>query len=67
MFGKATPAGGVRGGEQKIATVGLNWYLNPDIRLMLDFSHVEIDRWNAAGANMGQKFNTIALRSQLTF
>ena len=67
VFGAATPTGGIRGGEQKIATVGLNWYLNPDMRFMLDYSHVEIDRLNAAGANMGQKFNTIALRSQLTF
>jgi phosphate-selective porin OprO/OprP len=66
-FGRATPTGGVRGGEQKIATIGLNWYLNPDIRLMLDYSHVQVDRLNAAGADIGQEFNTIALRSQLTF
>jgi phosphate-selective porin OprO/OprP len=65
--GFATPSGGIRGGEQKIATVGLNWYLNPDIRFMLDYSHVEIERLNATGASLGQKFNTIALRSQLTF
>ena len=67
VFGRATPAGGIRGGEQKIYTVGLNWYLNPAIRLMLDYSHVEVDRLNSAGADQGQKFNTIALRSQLTF
>lgn len=57
----------IRGGEQKIATVGLNWYLNPDIRFMLDYSHVDVNRLNAAGVQVGQKFNTIALRSQLTF
>jgi phosphate-selective porin OprO/OprP len=65
--GAATPTGGIRGGEQKIATVGLNWYLNPDIRFMLDYQHVEIDRLNAAGLNAGQKYNAVALRSQLTF
>jgi len=65
--GAATPAGGIRGGEQKIATVGLNWYLNPDIRFMLDYQHVEIDRLNSAGLQAGQKYNAIALRSQLTF
>lgn len=65
--GRATPTGGIRGGEQKIATVGLNWYLNPDMRFMLDYSHVEIDRLTGTGADQGQKFNTIALRSQLTF
>jgi phosphate-selective porin OprO/OprP len=66
--GTAPSAGAVRGGEQKIATVGVNWYLNPDIRFMLDYSHVEIDRLvQTTGADLGQKFNTIALRSQLTF
>jgi phosphate-selective porin OprO/OprP len=65
--GAATPAGGIRGGEQKIATVGLNWYLNPDIRFMLDYQRVEIDRLNAAGLQAGQKYNAVALRSQLTF
>ena len=63
----ATPSGGVRGGVQKIASVGVNWYLNPDIRFMLDYQHVDVDRLNAAGAQIGQKYNTIALRSQLTF
>lgn len=65
--GKATPTGGVRGGEQKIYTVGVNWYLNPDIRFMLDWSHVDVDRLSATGAQIGQTFNSIALRSQLTF
>jgi hypothetical protein len=34
---------------------------------MLDYQHVEIDRLNAAGLNAGQKYNAVALRSQLTF
>jgi phosphate-selective porin OprO/OprP len=65
--GTATPSGGIRGGEQKIWTVGLNWYMNPDIRLMLDYLHVDVDRMTAAGAQQGQKYNAVALRSQLTF
>jgi phosphate-selective porin OprO/OprP len=66
-FGAATPTGGVRGGEQEVTTVGVNWYLNPDIRFMFDFLHVDVDRLNAAGVQIGQKYNAIALRSQLTF
>jgi len=66
-FGAATPVGGVRGGEQKIATVGVNWYWNPDIRFMLDWQHVKVDRLSATGVQIGQTYNTIALRSQLTF
>jgi phosphate-selective porin OprO/OprP len=67
VAGRATPTGGVRGGEQKIYTVGVNWYLNPDIRFMLDYLHVEVDRLNATGVQIGQKYNAVALRSQLTF
>jgi phosphate-selective porin OprO/OprP len=66
-FGVAKTAEGIRGGEQKITTVGVNWYLNPDIRFMLDYQHVDVDRLNAAGAQIGQTYNALTLRSQLTF
>jgi phosphate-selective porin OprO/OprP len=57
----------IRGGEQNISTIGLNWYLNPAIRLMLDWQHVDINRLNAAGAQVGQSYNALGLRSQLAF
>ena len=71
--GVATPASpttcfdAVRGGEQKISTLGFNWYLNPDIRFMLDYQHVNVDRFNSAGVQVGQSYNAVALRSQFTF
>ena len=71
--GKAIPASpaacfdAIRGGEQKISAIGLNWYLNPTIRMMLDFQHVDVNRFNAAGLQVGQTFNTIGLRSQFNF
>jgi phosphate-selective porin OprO/OprP len=65
--GLATPADGVRGGEQKIGTIGLNWYWNPDIRFMLDWQHVDIDRLGPTGLQVGQSYNAVALRSQFTF
>lgn len=61
------PAGSVRGGEQKILTFGANWYLNPTMRVMLDYQHVDIDRLNAAGAQAGQEYNAVAARAQVTF
>jgi phosphate-selective porin OprO/OprP len=67
VLGKATPVGGIRGGEQQIIAAGINWYLNPVIRFMLDYSHVSIDRLNPAGLTMSQDFNTIALRTQFAF
>lgn len=66
-LGVATPLDGVRGGEQRIIAAGLNWYLNTDVRFMLQYQHVDIDRLNASGADIGQTFNTVALRSQVAF
>jgi len=67
LSGAAAPSGGVRGGEQRIRTLGLNWYLNPALRVMLDWQHVEIDRLNAAGLQIGQDYDAVAARGQLTF
>jgi len=57
----------IRGGEQKISTLGMNWYLNPAIRLMLDYQHVDVSRLNAAGLAIGQTYNAVAARAQFTF
>ncbi|MGE0827782.1 MAG: OprO/OprP family phosphate-selective porin [Hyphomonadaceae bacterium] len=65
--GFATPAGGIRGGEQTITTVGLNWHPNRTIRFLLDYQWVEIERLNGAGANIGTEFDVLSLRSQLAF
>jgi phosphate-selective porin OprO/OprP len=63
----ATPVGGVRGGEQKILSLGVNWYLNPAMRMMLDYQRVDIDRLNATGLQIGQKYNAVAARAQVAF
>jgi phosphate-selective porin OprO/OprP len=73
--GKAPPADGIRGGDQKIWAVGVNWYFNPVFRIMLDVDRVTIDRLspNAAtfqtpiGAQIGQSFTAVAVRTQAAF
>jgi phosphate-selective porin OprO/OprP len=67
VFGKAAPAGGIRGGEQKITTVGLNWYPNSVVRLLLDYQWADVTRLNAAGANIGEDVNVVSFRTQYAF
>ena len=73
--GLATPADGVRGGDQQIFTAGVDWYLNPILRFVLQYQHVDIDRLSPnpttfatpVGAQIGQTYDTLAIRSQLAF
>jgi phosphate-selective porin OprO/OprP len=86
-LGSAAIAGEtVRGGEQAISTLGLNWYPNNTIRFLLNYQWVEIDRLDPEngvvanttvfggapsvaenGAQIGQDFEAISLRSQIAF
>jgi phosphate-selective porin OprO/OprP len=55
---------GVRGGESEIVTLGLNWYLNNNVRIALNDLFISTDRLNAAGARAGQDLNVVAARFQ---
>lgn len=67
----------VRGGEQKILTLGVNWFLNPAMKIALDYQYIDVSRLQSPAAvttastpalptvNGGQTVNTIALRFQL--
>ena len=69
----------VRGGEQQITTLGLNWYPNNTVRFLLDYQWVSIDRLDpedttaiitavpGSGAQIGQDYQVISLRSQFAF
>ncbi len=57
----------VRGGEQRIITAGMNWYLNRNLRWMFDHMWVDVDRLNSTGAQAGQKFNVFATRLQFSY
>ncbi len=61
------PANRVRGGEQRIISVGLNWYVNRNIRWLFDYSFVDVDRLDAAGLQAGQDFSVLAGRMQFSF
>jgi phosphate-selective porin OprO/OprP len=75
VAGSPMPPGGARGGEQRIAALGLNWYPNTALKFMLQLQQVQISRIGTnsvtvpaiADADLGQSFDTIALRSQVAF
>jgi phosphate-selective porin OprO/OprP len=60
--------GGVFGGRQEIIGTSLSWYPNNYLRFVLNWNIVNVDRLNAAGTTqIGERFHTIGLRSQLAF
>ncbi len=60
--------GGVFGGEQNTYTVGANWYVNNNLRFMLDYLHAKVDKLDSTGKTpQGVKIDAIAMRTQVAF
>jgi phosphate-selective porin OprO/OprP len=60
--------GGVFGGKQSIAVVGVNWYPIYNVRFMLDYFFTTVNKMSIDGkSQIGQSFQAVALRSQLQF
>jgi phosphate-selective porin OprO and OprP len=65
------PIGGVRGGEEKIWTLGLNWYLNNNVLMRFNYLIIDVNKLGfvtSGGATtlqqIGQNLNAFALRLQ---
>jgi phosphate-selective porin OprO/OprP len=54
--GAAAVAGSVRGGDQQIWTLGANWFPNPNVKVMLNYLLIDVDRLNPAGPGNTQPF-----------
>jgi phosphate-selective porin OprO/OprP len=77
IVGSALPAGGLRGGEQKIWTAGINWYPVSALKFELQYQNIDVNHIGtvpAAGtkaainnAQIGQTLNVLALRTQVAF
>lgn len=67
VAGGETPYGGVRGGDQKIWTLGLNWYPDSLFRFMLDYQNIGISRLASTGTDVGQTVQAIALRAEVSY
>jgi phosphate-selective porin len=56
---------GILGGEQRIIALGINWYLNRNVRLMIDDNIVKVKKGTAAIPNRdGQSLNIVGVRLQ---
>jgi len=63
----ANPANRVRGGEQRIFSTGLNWYVNRNVRWLFDYSFVDAERLDSSDLQAGQDFSVLAARMQFSF
>ena len=66
----STANGGIRGGEQDIWTIGVNWYANNAIRLSANYLFIDIDRLSGASApftDVGQDIQAVGFRTQVAF
>jgi phosphate-selective porin OprO/OprP len=63
-----TPTYGIAGGREGIFDVGLNWYLNNEVKLQFHDSIVHVNKLNAAGGStqVGQDLNIIGIRLQFS-
>ncbi|HTY68768.1 MAG TPA: porin [Alphaproteobacteria bacterium] len=63
-----TTTGGVFGGNQHTWSAGANWYVNNNVRFMLDYLHAKVDKLATNGTTQGGvKIDALALRSQVAF
>ena len=63
-------ATGIAGGRQTVYTLALNWYVNGNVRFMLDYLHGNVSKQTlppAAFANTGSNFDAVAMRTQFAF
>ena len=64
---------GVAGGQQQIATLGVNWYVNNNIRFLFDYLHGFINKKSGAaataplGAGIGGRLDAVEARAQVAF
>ncbi len=56
----------LRGGEEDNITLGLNWYLNPNMRLMLNYVIADVDR-DFGGRERDLDANYLMMRYQIDF
>jgi phosphate-selective porin OprO and OprP len=62
-------ADGIAGGKQTIYTAGLNWYVNRNVRFMINYLHTDIEKQVSAvnTGDAGATIDAVAMRTQVAF
>jgi phosphate-selective porin OprO/OprP len=60
---------GIAGGRQTVYTAALNWYVNGNVRFMLDYLHGTVSKQPTPTSmvDAGSKFDAVAMRTQFAF
>lgn len=65
QLASATQLAGINGGRERIVSLGINWYLNRNIRVMLDDNIIQLSKGVAANLDRdSQDLNVIGMRVQ---
>lgn len=69
LNGQLGTATGIAGGRQTVYTAALNWYVNNNIRFMLNYLHGDVSKQSSATStvDVGSQFDAVALRTQVAF
>ena len=59
--------GNVRGGVVSDITVGLNWYLNPNTVVKLNYAYIDVENAHGAGAIGDGTISVFGMRFQVDF
>jgi phosphate-selective porin OprO/OprP len=60
--------GGIKGGKESNVTLGLNWYLNPNVRWMFNYIYVDVDDRDSVGRAIDNgNANIFQTRLQIDF
>ncbi|MDR3528806.1 MAG: porin [Rhizomicrobium sp.] len=67
-WNRGTATYGVAGGREGIVDLGLNWYLNNEVKIQLHDSIVHVNKLNAAAGvtQIGQDLNIVGIRLQFS-
>jgi phosphate-selective porin OprO/OprP len=62
-------ATGIAGGRQTVYTAGLNWYVNSNLRFMLNYLHGDVAKLTSptSSVDAGSTFDAVAMRTQFAF